>query len=138
MAKCDLNVLQSEKNYENISIHLCMKCIHFYEFEGDLSTTHFYICHADWIKERIFWTLKCTRNEWEDVGKKKSVTYDNNRKSKEFKFRQERNERKAMKEYQEEEKKTTKSRNWNTRFDSKKNQIPDLILWYSKTYTKYH
>lgn len=23
-----------------------MKCVHFYEFEGDLSTTHFYICHA--------------------------------------------------------------------------------------------
>lgn len=65
-----------------------MKCIHFYEFEGDLSTTHFYICHA--ANERKEYGKQHanthTHTDTRVKRKKRNLTHDNNRT---FKFRRE-------------------------------------------------
>lgn len=119
-AKCDSNVCcKARKMMRNLYIYAWNVYI-FMNLKETCRRHIFYICHANWIIEQGNVQIL----KW----KKKSDIRQQQRKSKAFKFRR----RETMK-------KIWKEQIWNwTDSILEKNKIPDLILWCSKTYTKYH
>lgn len=66
-------------------------CIHFYEFEGDLSTTHFYICHAvKWKKDYEYGVLYAFK-KCEKAGERTGRQASERKKNKKSDIRQQQN-----------------------------------------------